>query len=96
MFFGKLWLRIKGELLLARDTISVEPDTLKKPDELLKEAKKRLQGFLTDSTIQEESRKTALDPATERDPEVGGESKIERDGETSEHEPRASNTRTLG
>jgi hypothetical protein len=96
MFFGKLWLRIKGELLVARDNISADADTLRKPDELLKEAKNSLKAFLTDSTIQDRSRTEAPDPATQQDPEVTGEPKTGRNGQTSEPEPCASNPRKLG
>jgi hypothetical protein len=96
MFFGKLWLRIKGELLAARDTISAKNDTLKNSEELLDVAKQRLQAFLTDSPIQEDGRTAVHDPATAPDQQVTGEPKTGREGQTHEQEQRASNPRTLG
>jgi hypothetical protein len=96
MLFGKLWLRIKGELLLARNRISAENDTLKKPEELFNESKKRLKEYLPDSAIQGGSRPTVHDPATDAGPEVTEEPKTASEDQTSAHDPQASNPRTLG
>jgi hypothetical protein len=96
MFLGKLWVRIKGELLSARDKVSEESDLLKKPDELVEAVEDRLRTFLSDSETQEGIDTRTHDFGANQEPADKAQSKNKGETNTIEPEPPGSNPRTLG
>ncbi len=96
MFLGKLWVRIKGELLSVRDKVSAESSLPRKPDELLKAVENRVRTFLSDSGTQETAETKTHDLPADQEPADTTQSKNQKQIDTHEPEPRGPNPRTLG
>ncbi len=96
MFFGKLWVRIKGELLSVRDKVSPESDLPEKPDELLEAAENRVRTLLRDSGTQETAATKTHDFRADQEPADTTQSRNQKQIDTYEPEPRGPNPRTLG
>jgi hypothetical protein len=84
MFLGKLWIRIKGEFLSAREEIVDEPDARKSAEGLLKKFETLFRGEAENSQGLNDDEELNLGQREERKLEKGHSKSIAETGTTSQ------------